>query len=146
MRKGCNKKDIKTNMKTKISLYKTQIDNTLLPLESIFFIPLFISLYITYIIFLYRGLLKTLYNFSKIFQISLDNNTKICYINVKSRLCKIIYKEITMDTITQILENQVAIMEYLRLIGSDLKCPGYNITLDQKIKETKEMLEIKNSK
>lgn len=51
-----------------------------------------------------------------------------------------------MDTITQILENQVAIMEYLRLIGSDLKCPGYNITLDQKIKETKEMLKIKNSK
>ena len=92
MRKGCNKKDIKTNMKTKISLYKTQIDDTLLPLESIFFIPLFISLYITYIIFLYRGLLKTLYNFSKIFQISLDNNTKICYINVKSRLGKIIYK------------------------------------------------------
>lgn len=52
-----------------------------------------------------------------------------------------------MDTVTKILENQVTIMEYLRLMFSDnLKCPGYNITLDQKIKETKEMLKIKNSK
>ena len=103
MRRDSNKKDIKTNMKEIISLHKTQIDNTLLPLESIFlFLCLF--LYILLILFSstggtlkhfsnsYRGLLKTLYNFSKIFQISLDNNTKICYINVKSRLGKIIYK------------------------------------------------------
>lgn len=54
MRKGCNKKDIKTNMKTKISLYKTQIDNTLLPLESIFlFLCLF--LYILLILFSSTG-------------------------------------------------------------------------------------------
>lgn len=51
-----------------------------------------------------------------------------------------------MDELKQILKNQITIMEYLRLIGSDLKCPGCNITLDQRIKETKEMLKIKNSK
>lgn len=41
MRKGYNKKDIKTNMKAEISLYKTQI---ILSLESIFFISLYITL------------------------------------------------------------------------------------------------------
>lgn len=94
MRKGYNKKDIKTNMKAEISLYKTQI---ILSLESIFFISLYITLpyrggTLKHFPKSLQGLLKTLYNFSKNFQISLDNHTKICYINVKSRLSKIIYK------------------------------------------------------
>ena len=62
MRRDSSKKDIKTSMKEIISLHKTQIDDTLLPLESIFLF-LFLFLYISFILLYCTG--GTLKHFPK---------------------------------------------------------------------------------